>query len=339
MLAHLCYGAIMRILPASLLALATLVSAATAQDISLRLPVACEIGQTCFVQHYVDRDPTAAAQDYQCGSLTYDGHDGTDIRVPTMAAQKAGVQVLAAADGKVLRVRDGIADVSVAGSGRESVDNLECGNGAVIDHGQGWETQYCHMAKGSMAVRPGDNVKAGDVLGRIGLSGLTEFPHLHFTLRKDGKVVDPFAVGAEAKSCGGGRFLWDAAVAGSLSYRAGAVLNKGFAAGPVTMQAVESGAAGQAPPTTGSPALVAFVRAIGLKGGDVQTLTLLDPEGKPLAENKAAPLDRDKAQWMLFSGVKRPADGFQPGLYRAVYTVIRDGKAALEQPFEIDLKP
>ncbi|KAB0265094.1 M23 family metallopeptidase [Microvirga brassicacearum] len=322
-----------------LLAAAFLSPAAMAQDISLRLPVACEVGKTCFIQHYVDRDPSTAAKDFQCGSLTYDGHDGTDIRIPTMAAQKAGVAVLAAADGKVLRGRDGVADVSIAESDRASVGNRECGNGVVIDHGQGFETQYCHMAKGSLSVRPGDDIKAGDQIGRVGLSGMTEFPHLHFTLRRDGKVVDPFAFGAEANSCGGGRSLWDAKTASMLSYRAGDVLNQGFADGPVTMAAVESGAIEQTVPSARSPALVAYVRAIGLKGGDAQFLTLVDPDGKTLAENKPAALDRDKAQWMLFSGIKAPSGGFRPGLYRAHYKVTRDGKTAIEQAFAIDLKP
>ena len=91
----------------SLLALAALAwpAAVKAQDISLRLPVACEVGRSCFVQNYVDRDASPAAGDYQCGTLTYDTHDGTDIRVPTLAAQKAGVDVVAAADGAVLRTR------------------------------------------------------------------------------------------------------------------------------------------------------------------------------------------------------------------------------------------
>lgn len=321
-----------------LLALALLLPGPVfAQDISLRLPVECEIGRSCFVQHYVDRDPSPAATDYQCGSLTYEGHDGTDIRLPTMAAQKAGVKVVAAAAGKVLRARDGVADVSVAGSDRADVDNRECGNGLVVDHGNGWETQYCHMAKGSLTVRPGAEVKAGDTLGRIGLSGMTEFPHLHFTLRKDGKVVDPFAFEAATASCGGGRPLWDAATAAGLTYQPGSVLNKGFSDGPVSMAVIES--AGIPVPGARSPALVAYVRAIGLKGGDSQVLTLLDPDGKQLAENRPPPLDRDKAQWMLFSGIKAPPGGFRPGLYRATYTVLRDGKPAIEQAFAIEMKP
>ncbi|MDG2570956.1 hypothetical protein P7L87_25725, partial [Vibrio parahaemolyticus] len=59
----------------SLVGLTLVALPAVAQDISLRLPVACEIGRTCFIQHYVDRDPSPAASDYQCGTLTYDAHD------------------------------------------------------------------------------------------------------------------------------------------------------------------------------------------------------------------------------------------------------------------------
>ena len=84
---------------------------------------------------------------------------------------------------------------------------------------------------------------------------------------------------------------------------------------------------------------MAYIRAIGLKGGDVQTLTLFDPDGNPLARNTAPPLDRDKAQWMAFSGVKQPQGGFRPGLYRAIYRVERDGKPAIEQAFGISLRP
>ncbi|MET0430637.1 MAG: M23 family metallopeptidase [Microvirga sp.] len=312
-------------------------NAAAAQDISLRLPLACEVGRTCFVQHYVDQDPTPAVGDYRCGRLTYEGHDGTDFRVPTMAAQKAGVAVLAAADGTVLRVRDGIADVSVAATGKEAVRDIECGNGAVVDHGNGWQTQYCHMAKGSVAVRAGDRLRAGDRIGQVGLSGQTEFPHLHFTLRKDGARVDPFAYGAPPGSCGGGLSLWDAPTGTALAYEKIVLVNKGFAPGPVTMDGIESGDAERDPPTLASPALVAFVRAIGLRGGDIQTITLFDPQGTALARSQVPPLDRDKAQWMSFGGVRRPPDGFAPGLYRAVYRVDREGQPVMEQAFAIRL--
>jgi murein DD-endopeptidase MepM/ murein hydrolase activator NlpD len=329
----------MRLGLSSLVGLTLLALPASAQDITLRLPVACEIGRTCFIQNYLDRDPSPAVSDHQCGTLTYEDHNGTDIRVPNMLAQQAGVDVIAAADGKVANTREGVPDIAVTEQTREKISQIGCGNAVVIDHGNGWRTAYCHMAKGSVAVRSGREVKAGDKIGRVGLSGLTEYPHLHFTLLKDGKPVDPFAYGAPEKSCGSGKSLWEASLQRALAYQAGAVLNKGFASGPVTMEAIESGAAERETPTTNSPALVAFVRAIGLKGGDVQTLTLFDPDGKPLAQNKAPPLDRAKAQWMAFSGVKQPEGGFRPGLYRAIYRVERDGKPAIEQAFGISLRP
>ncbi|HZH10917.1 MAG TPA: M23 family metallopeptidase [Microvirga sp.] len=328
-------------LPAFILLALGLSGTVHAQEISLRLPVACEVGRSCFIQHYVDHDPTPEARDHECGTLTYDGHDGIDIRLPTTAAMKAGVDVTAAADGQVLRTRDGMEDVSITGRGRESVENTECGNGALIDHGNGWQTQYCHMAKGSLRVKPGDRIKAGDRIGRVGLSGMSEFPHLHFTVRKDGQVVDPFTSGPATQACGATPKapLWEPSTLRSLGYEAGSVLNKGFAPGPVSMEAIESGAAEQNIPTTASPALVAYVRAIGLKGGDVQTLTLFDTDGKPVALNKAPPLDRNKAQWMMFAGFRSPSGGFRPGLYRAIYRVERDGKPAIEQAFGISLRP
>ncbi|QRM29678.1 M23 family metallopeptidase [Microvirga sp. VF16] len=317
----------------------TLALPAAAQDITLRLPVVCEIGRTCFIQKYVDHDPSPAMRDYQCGAVGEDGHDGTDIRLPNMLAQKTGIDVVAAADGKVASTREGVPDTFVKAEDRERISQIGCGNAVVIDHGNGWRTAYCHMAKGSLTVRSGREVKAGEKIGQIGLSGLTEFPHLHFTVIKDGTPVDPFAYGAPEKSCGGGKSLWEASLQRALAYQGGSVLNKGFAPGPVTMEAIESGAVEQDKPTTKSPALVAYIRAIGLKGGDVQTLTLFDPDGKPLAQNKAPPLDRDKAQWMAFAGVKQPQGGFRPGLYRAIYRVERDGKAAIEQAFGISLRP
>jgi hypothetical protein len=302
-------------------------STAVADPPRLQVPVACEIGRTCFIQNYLDQDPSPEAKDFSCGTLTYDAHNGTDFRVSTFKDQ---VDVLAAADGRVLRARGDVPDVSVRAAGRrEAVQGAECGNGLVIAHAEGLETQYCHMAQGSLRAKPGDLVKAGQPIGRVGLSGLTEYPHLHFIVRQGGRVVDPFASGAPPGSCGGGASLW----AATLPYQPSAVLNAGFAAGPVTTEAIESGEAGGAPLGADAPALVAFARAIGLKAGDVGEITLKDPSGAVLAENKAEPLDRPKAQVLLFAGRRRPASGWAKGAYQATYTVRRNGQIVLERSF------
>ena len=58
------------------------------QSIQLGLPIACEPGRTCYIQNYTDVDPSASARDYKCGTLTYDGHNGTDFRLPSLASQR-----------------------------------------------------------------------------------------------------------------------------------------------------------------------------------------------------------------------------------------------------------
>src|SRR5687767_9768954 len=95
-------------LPAFAAAVLLAPAAATAPERpSLGFPLACELGRTCEIQHYVDRDPSPATKDYRCGLKTYDKHNGIDIRLLDMAAQRAGVAVLAAAPGRVARLRDG----------------------------------------------------------------------------------------------------------------------------------------------------------------------------------------------------------------------------------------
>lgn len=299
-------------------------------------PLACQIGRTCEVQHYVDRDPGPAVRDYKCGRRSYEGHNGVDIRILDMAAQRAGVAVLAAAPGRVARLRDGVADISIRAPGAPSVAGQECGNGVVIDHGNGWETQYCHVAKGSVRVKVGETVTAGAPLAKVGLSGDTEFPHLHFTVRRAGKVVDPFAPNmANPAACGAQQSLWTAAAARQMSYKAGAILNAGFAGAPVTMQDVEGG--GIAPPGAGSAYVVAYARAIELELGDALEIDLTGPGGTTLAHATTKPLDHDKAQYISFVGKKRPATGWAHGVYTAQIRVHRKGAVVLQRQVQATL--
>ncbi len=324
--------------PFALLALSAPAEAAPAAGPapSLSIPLDCKYGVDCAIQSYFDRDPGSGVKDYRCGGRTYEGHQGIDFRVYDMAAQRAGVKVLAAAPGRVSRLRDGVADVSVRTIGKAAVANQECGNGVVIDHGGGWETQYCHMARNSLMVKVGDQVARGQPLGRVGLSGNTEFPHVHLTVRHDQQVVDPFAPDAPANTCNagaGGPGLWTAGAARTLAYRAGAVLNAGFADAPLTMESVEAG--GLKAPSRDSNALVAYVRAIGLELGDRVRLVVTGPDGRTLADSQPAALDHDKAQHLVFAGSRRPGAGWAAGRYAARYTVTRGGRVVLSREFAL----
>jgi Peptidase family M23 len=310
-----------------LIALAPATLAAAPAPPTLELPIACAPGRTCEVQHYVDRDPGPGAKDYRCGAQTYDGHSGLDIRLPDMAAQRRGVAVLAAAPGRVTRLRDGLPDISVRTPGAASIEQQECGNGVVVDHGGGWETQYCHLAKGSLAVTVGRQVKAGTPLGRVGLSGNTEYPHLHMTVRRDGRVSDPFAPDLAAGACApqGAAGMWSLGARAALPYRPGAILNLGFSGAPVTMAQVEESQISL--PADDSPYLIAYGRAIALMAGDVIEMRLTGPGGVVLAEARQPPMAKWRAQHLTYIGKKRPPAGWPPGSYGAEVKILRGGKS------------
>lgn len=316
----------------SMILVGSMLAAMPAAAFELSLPIDCTLGTDCAVQHYFDRDPGGDRRDYMCGHQTYDGHDGVDIRVPDLRAMADGVTVIAAAPGTVRATRDGMADVSIADTGAEAVQDVECGNGVMIDHDGGWATQYCHLKRGSVLVRSGDRVEAGTPLGEVGLSGMTEFPHVHLSVYQDDVEIDPFALDPAASdaacSLAGNPAtgIWSAEARDVLAYRPAFVLNAGFADRPMEMEDIESGAVADMTPTPQSPALVFYGRAIGIETGDVQRIVITAPDGSVFSESEVDPVDRPKAQYFAFTGRKLRDDTWPAGTWTGRYAVIRHGK-------------
>lgn len=304
---------------------------------ALDVPVDCALGTECFIQNFVDRDPGPAARDYTCGFLTYDGHKGTDFRLPDLAAMRRGVAVLAAAAGTVTRVRDGMDDVSIRTAGKEAIAGREAGNAVVIDHGDGWETQYSHLRKGSVAVRPGQTVAAGQRLALIGLSGNTEFPHVDFAVRHDGQVIDPFVGTDAAAACGGERHpLWKDAD-GALAYRSTGVLGAGFAGEPPQDAKARDGAYAGVAVGRDAPVLGFWAEIFGGRAGDQLELRLLAPDGRELRRSRGA-VPRPLAVLFVAAAAERPGAGWPPGAYRGRLTVTRDGAVVADAERRIDLR-
>ncbi|MFA6367196.1 MAG: peptidoglycan DD-metalloendopeptidase family protein [Bacteroidales bacterium] len=95
-------------------------------------------------------------------------HSGIDFSAQT------GTPIYATGDGVVVESES-------AGSGY--------GLAVKINHGFGFETLYAHLSK--IKVKIGQKVKRGDVIGLVGSTGLTQAPHLHYEVYKNGSTVNP----------------------------------------------------------------------------------------------------------------------------------------------------
>jgi len=293
------------------------------QPPALSLPIECEAGRTCLIQNYFDHGRGQGARDYRCGFLTYEGHRGIDIRVTDSDWARRGVPVLAAAAGRVRAVRDGMPDISVLIAGKEQVAGREAGNAVVIDHGEGWHTQYAHLRRGSVTVQRGAAVERGQTLGLVGLSGNTEFPHLHFEVRYQRKPVDLFVGLEPGAPCGPGKQpLWRFEALAALQYVDTGLLDAGISGRlpSVIAGSVDRERTGRF--TAASPTVIFWVQIFGARADDYEEARLLAPGGQVIAEQSGR-IGRNLAQWLVYVGRPRGNGEWQDGVYRGEYRLFR----------------
>ena len=81
-----------------------------------------------------------------------------------------------------------VGNATVAFAGRRG----EFGKLIILDHGLGYQTYYAHLSKIEPEIIAGATVARGETVGRVGSTGHSTGPHLHFETRKDGKYIDSF---------------------------------------------------------------------------------------------------------------------------------------------------
>jgi murein DD-endopeptidase MepM/ murein hydrolase activator NlpD len=82
-----------------------------------------------------------------------------------------------------------------------------CGIAVRVRHDGNLSTRYCHMSR--LAVRSGQNVRKGQVIGYVGSTGLSTGPHLHYEMYRGGKAINPASVRFVTRAQLSGRELLD----------------------------------------------------------------------------------------------------------------------------------
>jgi murein DD-endopeptidase MepM/ murein hydrolase activator NlpD len=193
-----------------------------------------------FYGAYLDQ----GGRDYQCGGKWYPRHQGTDILLRNFRVQDSGVTVVAAAAGQVSTVHDGEPDRNAV----QSSDNDW--NAVYILHPGGTTSIYGHLRRGSILVTPGQAVTAGTPLGLVGSSGISNWPHLHFEVRRGSIAIDPWS-----GPCQPGLSLWQAQLPYQNAFR---VLDAGVRDGPIGGQPELLERPPDSPVVTGAGGVLSF---------------------------------------------------------------------------------
>ncbi len=176
----------MRAVLPTCLAAALVLGVAPVHAVLFRLPLASDT----TTHYYFDHGSTT---DWKCGSQTYSGHRGSDY------SGGRGNPIYAGAIGTVSYKIDGFGD-----GGWGSTDGGGFGNHVRLSHTGGFLTIYAHMTAGTLTTKSvGAAIACGEQIGRVGTSGNSTGPHLHFEVRVNNVADDPYA-----GACGGPLSYW-----------------------------------------------------------------------------------------------------------------------------------
>jgi hypothetical protein len=301
---------------------ATAASAAEAPPPLLSFyPQAGVLGQDLFVTNHVDLDPGSGILDFACGGHTYDGHSGQDSGIRSFREVRIGVPVFAALDGRVLSVQYGIGGDLNWGPTVSRFDNH-----IILQHGEDVITIYGHLMRRSIKVKEGQWVVAGTQIASTASSGNSSGPHLHFTIRDNEQIFEPFAGPCRPGGSGWTRQpeLDRSTYVGNVSLSA-----KAFA-GRLDIpydEAVRTGTF-----VRGTRVVFARIELRNWQGGS-GALTVRRPDGTVAAELPVAS-PNFRHGW---SKQRLRLDLSQLGRWTLTYTL--DGRALAEAPFDVVAAP
>ncbi|PCJ99060.1 MAG: peptidase M23 [Zetaproteobacteria bacterium] len=302
-------------------------------------PLGCTQGIDCWAVNYVDVDGIEGdGQDFKCGPKTYDGHKGTDFALGSIVQMRSGVDVFAAANGRVQRIRDGQSDRLKTDEEIATMkeNKKECGNGILIDHGNGLQSIYCHLREGSIIVKPKQKIRAGQKIAQVGQSGMAEFPHLHFGVMWEGGIIDPYTGELSTQGCGKMKErMWHIGL--PMDYNPVAIFDGGFRSKSPDFEAIKRGAENPQTLSLGSAAFVFWVGFYNVEKGDKVILKVIDPDGNIFVQRNEV-LAKNRARQYYYTGRKIGRVQLQSGTYAGHVRIERVNGVVREKEFRVSVR-
>lgn len=296
-------------------------------------PVACQPGLSCFILSYPDIDKQeGVAKDFACGGLAGDGDVFLRIGMSSIEALRNPVDVLATRAGVVTDVQDNAKDLLILHRHQLMQGDSLCGNGVVIDHGGGIQSAYCHLRMGSVKVKKGQRVEAGEVIGAVGQSGFATWPQLGFSMRAGGMMIDPITSMTDIEGCG---FKPHPAIPlppAFAQYNPAAIVAVGFSEDEHSLGSMLRGAAQhQGMMDSEAESLTFWATIIGVRRGDEINITLFDARGRPF-ETQEIIAAADEAHTPINVTRKRGYARWRKGVYTGRISLTRTLNA---QPYTV----
>ncbi|MBW7853858.1 MAG: M23 family metallopeptidase [Candidatus Kapabacteria bacterium] len=231
-------------------------------DVRFSIPLRGVPGKDFVFVNHVDHDTTKGKfHSFNCDVHTYDGHDGTDLVIPSFNAMDSGVVVVAAADGQVIFSVDSLYDRN-----KVSVKERGFGNYIAIRHADGFVTYYAHIRANSSLVSAGEYVQRNQPIALVGSSGNSNLPHLHFEVWRR---MDPFT-----GPCGDDVSLWQQQPDASVNH---SVLDHGITTWPPVLDTLVERPPNTRVVDTTARTITAWSVHTGIKEGDEFTITWYSP--------------------------------------------------------------
>jgi hypothetical protein len=288
------------------------------------MPIACEYGKDCFIsslfsyEENIEEGLEKIISDYKCGQLTQKGEKSTRFALRNMQQIQngEGINVIAVDKGTVEAIHDGEKDMGASKAAQKMQNIANCGNGVLIRHGRGFITQYCHLQQGSVSVEAGQEVKKGDVIGKVGSSGFVSYPHLEFIVKRDDQPIDPFT-GEGITSCQQKKdfiSLWDFKTDALLSYVPTLLINASFTGNIPNAEGVQNSRFISDTLPNDENRLVFWVNLMGLRKDDILQISITSPSGDTIALREKT-FSRYEPLYFHYVGKRRTSAAWERGTY------------------------